>query len=200
MVSLSPSLEAKRNYYNYLKTELLPRHLTQFTRRAFTMKPHNRSPGTTPHNTQSVLFHISWPENKIRYEAFSENLCLFVRIWGHPSFLPSMFHTSFKNSSNIASSKKPSKISLNRVCYMFYIYSISYYAKIYISKSLGILCALSHFFTHSTLRIHKRPETCMLVCPQYLCGIWHRSINKCLIIKLSSQCPEYTHTMSFTKK
>lgn len=158
MVSLSPSWEAKRNYYNYLKTELLPRHLAQPTRRAFTMKPHHRSPGTTPHNTVYSFFISADQRTKSGTRLSLKTSASLFASKDALLFYQVSFTRLLKNSSNIASSKNLPKHPWTEFVIRFIFIAYHTMPKFIHFKITRHFMCITSYFTHSTLRIHKQPE------------------------------------------
>lgn len=150
MVSLSPSLAATVLF----KTETLSLHLAQ-PRRAFTMWAHNLS----SHTTLSILYHIKWLQNKIIIQLFlSKPLCPCSHVPRIFSLLLGMLQPSFKNSSNVTSSRNLPKYRWIELVTHFVFIAYHTMQNLHISKS----------FT--------RPLHASFFCPQYL-YIWHRVVQ-----------------------
>lgn len=118
----------------------------------------------------------------------SLKICVLVICLRCLSFLPDMLHTSLKKQFKYSLFMRPSKISLNRVCYTtLYPQCTKLCQNLYISKSFTRLC------------IHKQPEPHIFVFPDTSTVSDTKMFNKSLIIKLPEQCPNYTDTMSYLR-
>lgn len=125
--------------------------------------------------TQSLLFVTSDGREQDHARRLLSKLLhvLALTCLGCP-FPLGVFHTSFQKKFKYHLFN-PEQSLLYTLCPRH----IVLYQNLYISKSC------------TRLYTRKRPKPRVFVFPQYLC-IRHRSVNECLRIKLSSQCPEYT--------
>lgn len=150
------------------------------------MWAHNLSPHATLHNILSILYHIKCLQNKIVIQCFlSKPLCPCSHVPRMFFFTMGMLQPSSKKQFKCDLFKKPSKISLNRVCYAFYVYSILHYAKLTHFKNL-------YYTMHSqvvrTMHLFFAPNTCISGTELF---------NKCSVIKLSLVSAHSTHILTY---